>query len=75
MLLRVQKDIDPYILLAYLRLPSTQQQIQSLIRGKQHICTLGSCWKYLFPQCSSSLPVLCNDSWTAPSRKPGWPQR
>lgn len=34
MMLRPQKGIDPYILLAYLRLPSVQKQIQSMVRGQ-----------------------------------------
>ena len=34
MMLRCKQGLDPAILLAYLRLPSTQQQIQSMVRGQ-----------------------------------------
>ena len=34
MKLRVKENVDPLILLAYLRLPSTQHQIQSMVRGQ-----------------------------------------
>lgn len=34
MMIRVRKGVDPFILLAYLRLPSTQERIQALIRGQ-----------------------------------------
>ena len=34
MKIRVKEGIDPFILLAYLRLPSTQRQIQSMVRGQ-----------------------------------------
>ena len=34
MMLRVKKQLDPVVLLAYLRLPSTQQQILTLVRGQ-----------------------------------------
>lgn len=34
MMLRLRKGVDPFALLAYLRLPSTLQQIQALIRGQ-----------------------------------------
>ena len=34
MMLRARRGFDPAILLAYLRLPSTQQQIQSMVRGQ-----------------------------------------
>ena len=34
MMLRVKEGVDPVVLLAYLRLPSTQQQIQSMVRGQ-----------------------------------------
>ena len=34
MMLRSKQGLDPAVLLAYLRLPSTQQQIQSMVRGQ-----------------------------------------
>ena len=34
MMLRVREEVEPTILLAYLRLPSTQQQIQWMVRGQ-----------------------------------------
>ena len=34
MKLQVKEGVDPFIFLAYLRLPSTQRQIQSLVRGQ-----------------------------------------
>ena len=34
MLLRVKNGIDPFVVLAYLRLPSTRQQIQAIVRGQ-----------------------------------------
>ena len=34
MMLRLKKGFDPYMLLAYLRLPSTQKQIQAMVRGQ-----------------------------------------
>ena len=34
MMLRPKKDIDPYVLVAYLRLPSTRRQVQSMVRGQ-----------------------------------------
>ena len=33
-MLRVKEGIDPVVLLAYLRLPSTQQRIRSMVRGQ-----------------------------------------
>ena len=34
MMIRARKDVDPYVLVAYLRLPSTKKQIQSMVRGQ-----------------------------------------
>ena len=34
MLLRVKPPVSPYVVAAYLRLPSTQRQIQTLVRGQ-----------------------------------------
>ena len=34
MMIRVKRNFDPFVLLAYLRLPSTRRNIQALIRGQ-----------------------------------------
>ena len=56
MRLRTKNGIDPYVLLAYLRLPSTQQKILTLVRGQTaHLHSRGHTY-HVDPKSNSQSP-------------------